>query len=528
MTDISEKGIVRAFFTKKYEKIVDSLLVTEIEENPSNSNRELIHNITTSLINASIEKYKRDKKFPADMTSDQVSDSLDSFWKDENFKQENDLDTPPLPVETYTNSSFKTDFLPKEHFLDIFVDKLISRIVHEKLPEREQFAERTYIPDERKQQPISATTLGRNLGKLGGKMCGLFDLQESIIRLLTWRNPSGTVTLLIVFTIICYNPISLIIFPLLNLMYGVMIPGYTHRHPLHHTIYPRKKVYGRSLLEDVTTGGQSNAWYPSNVLSENLSKDKYDNQNSGSSEGSQSQNNISHGMEVVINIRDFQNITSSLVELNESLDKFVYGTAGFKDERESSLLFFSCFIATLILWLASSYIQWSLFLSSSGWIIMISAHPKICPHLFNIIESERIKRGKKVLEKKQKFDVILDEPPEMKYVEIFEIYEQGITPRHWKFYKYSNHVFDLLDHYRKLQQPPPGVDKLDDIVPPKTWSFDENFPWEIDQDVTKWSSERGIQLESDGEYLLDSNFKRRRLIRKVLRYAKPANKPPTH
>ncbi|EDO19199.1 hypothetical protein Kpol_1050p57 [Vanderwaltozyma polyspora DSM 70294] len=523
MSEVSEKGLIRHFFTRRYEKIVDSLIVNEIEDTASNSNRDLIHTITASLINASIEKYKRDKSASTDASSDQGSESSDSFWKDENFKQEYELDTPPSTSLPEGDGSLKGEHQPKEHFLDIFVDKLISKIVPEKLPEREQFSERVLSPDLKKHQPISASTLGRNMGKLGSKMTAMFDMQETVIRLITWRNPSGTVTLLISMTMLFYNPIILLLLPLVTLMYMVMIPGYIHRHPLHRAIYPSRTSYGRSLLEDIASSGPSNAWYPNNTLVESLNE--LQSGDSGATSNFSDTNSVSHSMAVVMNLRDVQNITTSLVQVSQATDKFIYGAAGFKDERRSTILFFTCFLATGCLWALAPYINWSFFFSFNTWLILICIHPNIREHLLKLMESDKVEEGRKALEKKERYDVILDEKPEVKHVEIFEILEQGITPHHWKFYKFSNQVFDPHDQYRKLQQPPPGVDNLKDIEPPRTWYFDENAPWEVDPNAKKWSEERGLNLTISGQYLVDDQFKRRRLTRRVLRFARPANKP---
>lgn len=121
----------------------------------------------------------------------------------------------------------------------------------------------------------------------------------------------------------------------------------------------------------------------------------------------------------------------------------------------------------------------------------------------------------------QALNMIFDEQPETKFIEIFEIYKKVLLPNDWKFFRYSNRIFDPQDPYRRAQQFPPGVDSLADVIPPTGWSFDPNFEWKIDNDVDRWVVERGLNLPITGEFLFDPMFKRRRLIHRVIKNATP-------
>ncbi|CCE61580.1 hypothetical protein TPHA_0A05050 [Tetrapisispora phaffii CBS 4417] len=529
------------YIGQKYEAILATIIEKEIDENPSNAKRELINNITTSLIDASIEKYKTNKYGHVSTATD--VNEYDKFWNDQNFKQEFEQDTPPLSenIEVEMNeervSPIDTQVAipkPREHFLDIFVDKLISKLVTERLPEREQLADRILLPTDNYQQPISATTLGSNFGKLGSNLTTLFDLQESIIRLITWRAPSATITLLILLTFFINYPLLTLLIPLFNLLFRNMIPSYLHRHPSNLKKYPIKIIYGRSLIEDVTTGGPSNAWHPKsdfgkNDLPSSSSEATYDSPNIINDRTSQvSVQNSNSSVEIVANLRDLQNVTSSLVKLNEELEKFFYGLAGFKDESQSTLLFFICFIS-LFASLGLFYnINWPMFLITTIWTFMIAIHPKIKPLLINFIKIMlNKKKNNNTKNRRFKHLVILDEQPEEQYVEIFEIYKKGITSYQWNLCVFSNQIYDPDDTVRKLEDPPHGVPTLEDITPPRTWTFDENSNWEIDKDAAGWIKENELTLFANNDFAMDEEYKRRRWVRKVLRYAKPARKPQT-
>ncbi|GAV52656.1 hypothetical protein ZYGR_0AG06470 [Zygosaccharomyces rouxii] len=527
MSTPRKREIMKTFFTKRYEKVLDSLMVADTtaavatlvkgdSKKPSGlPNLEVVHGVASSLFNASLEKLKpiRERE---DLTLEKAAESSDEFWRDENFKQEISSDSPSSCTEADQDQEYtKLEARTRQHFIDIFVEKLITKMVPEKLPERERFFQSKSEDENLRYQTVSATKLTQNLKDLTAKLGGIFEAQDSIVRLLTWRNPSGTVTMLILLTMISFNPMCFIIFPLLYIMYAMMVPGYMRRHPLRRTLYPIRRANGKSLLRELANGSM--------FVNSRPPPHSVDLRKTGSEQGRDE--NVNNGAEFVANIRDFQNATTSLLSVLSSLERFRYGTAGFKDERSSTLIFLSYFVGFCTLGFISPFINWSLVISFALWFGMLVTHPRILPRIKKLVNTNPVRRGKRTIEDSEKYDVILDEPPEVRFVEVFELYEQGITPKHWDFFKISHQVFDSSDVYRKLQKPPPGVDDLSEVLPPKTWSFDENSQWEVDYDVNKWSFERGLKLPIQDEFLIDDMFKRRRLTRKVLRYANPIRKP---
>lgn len=520
-----KRELVKTYFSKRYEKVLDSLMVADTTaavaalvngepKKPSNfPNLEVVHGVASSLFNASLEKLKpmKEKEEPI---LEGITENSDEFWGDENFRQDAHSESPTSCAETDEDQdASKIESKTRQHFIDIFVEKLISKMVPEKLPEREHLFQLDSEEGRLRNQTVSATKLTQNLKDLTAKMGGVFETQDSIVRLLTWRNPSGTVVMLILLTMICFNPMCLLMFPLLFIMYVMMVPGYMGRHPLR-TLYPIRRINGNSLLKDLTNGGNSRNSRP---------PPRFDPHGANAESGKNG--NVNNGVEFIANLRDFQSATTSLLSFLGFLEKFEYGTAGFKDERYSTLLFLVYFVAFCVLGLISPLINWSLVISFVIWFSMIGTHPKILPRVIEIFNKGLIRIDKRTVKRSGEYDVILDEPPEVRFVEIFEIYEQGITPKHWNFFKISNQVFDPLDNYRKLQKPPPGVDSLSEVLPPKTWLYDDNSKWQVDYDVEKWASERGLRLSVQGEFLVDELFKRKRLTRKVLRYANPIKKP---
>lgn len=513
--DIS-KSIVRGYVSKTYDKLLDTLVDAEMsltkqtngDENDgtytgdnqaSITNTELMQQIAGSLLNASIEKMRHEKG---------LSETKDT---------DNEIDT------VINQQSVKD----RDHFVDIFLDRLISRMIPDKLPEREHFNFDIEIDpsdggsQKKSQPPVSATILASNMKKLTNKMDGMFELQDSIVRLLTWRNPSGTMTLLILFTIICYNPMYLVLLPMLYIMYGIITPNYIRNHPFRRNIYYVKKKYGISLLETITYGGLSSR--STTALPPIVKTVSHGSNEIATDSDLADTQEINAGLQVILNLRDLQNMTTGTVHLTESLSRFINETAAFKDERKTSMLFFGCLVFYIMLKLISRFINWCFLLSLSIWSVFIAIHPKVRPTLSKYMKSKKdtkriVQTNRPVTQKqKQEYDIVLDETPVIKHAEIFEIYRQGLVPGSWVFFMYSNHVFDPTDDFRKGQQPPPGVKRLEDIEPPADWSFDSNSSWETDNEPEKWSVERGLDLPSEGEFLCDSMFKRKRLIRRIMK-----------
>lgn len=527
-------SIIGEFMARKYgNKRNSALRVEDDGDFKSVSNRELIHGVASSFFEAAYQRLKSSKGADAVTIDDDYeefvrstpSESSDSFWKDDNFRQDYEINSEAGSSQQSANSNVKErgsnrqSKKSQEHFIDILLDKMVSTILPNNFPEREHFSQRVNDPERKKRQKLSATILTRNLKVLTTKLGSIFELQDSIIRLLAWRNPSGTITMLVFITMICFNPVYLAIIPVLYVLYGLMIPGYIHRHPPRRSAFLSRRTFGKSLIVSIASGGKrTNTPFNDDVqeYEYNYEMDPHDIQRA---------HQIKQSMEFVVNLRDLQNSMSTMVSLSNSLEKFIYGTAGFKDEHRSTALFLVGLVTLTISWLVSPLINWSAVSASAIWSAMLAVHPKIRPKLAHLIKKEQLERGKEALKRTERYDIILDEQPEAKYIEVFEIYKQGVVPEDWSFLKYSSSVFDPDDNYRRAQVPPPGVDTLDQVHPPLTWSFDSNTSWEVDHDTVSWASERGLDIPVDGEFLIDDSFKRRRLTRKVLRYANPARKP---
>lgn len=452
-------------------------------------NKELMTKMLSSLLNVSLTKLKN-------------KNELDLLANEElyNYLNKNNeyLNKSNIPIDD------------DEPFLALFLDKLITRLVPERLPLREKliideigtndFNENDLgTSHDESEQQVSVGTLASNIHKLSGSMEAIFEFQDTMIRILSWKMPSKMIMILLILTKICYNPMYIILFPLLYLSLGVIVNNYNIKYNNEHlySTSHRSKI-GKSLFTDLF---------------------KYDPSKTTTATQLSTPQEITHGMQVVLNIRDFQNLTTNQLHLLESSSKFLNETAAFQDERKTTILLLGILLLCITLKVLSIFLNWSFVLSSALWLSAIIIHPKLLPKLkllYSRYSSKKQNNLTHPVVKHKHFDMVLDQQPRTHTVEIFEIYREGLIPTTWKFFIFSSSLFDPSDQYRKTQKPPPGVKELTLVQPPKGWIFDPNDDWKIDYNFNKWKKEKNLQVSIKDEFLIDSNFKRRRLTRRVI------------
>lgn len=409
-----------------------------------------------------------------------------------------------------------------EHFIDRLLEKLLVHAIPRK--EREVLSMKLHDPVRTKKPNLSIRIMLKNFRKLSSKMNGLFALQYGIIHLLSWRNPAVTLTLLLIYTSICIYPHLVLVYPLLYILFGQMVPSYTHRHPLKLAELRAMKPNGKSVLDFLSTSPDSPSLLkdalgdpePETVLDADLKSDPT------------SAKSLKNQMELLINMRDLQNLTSEVIILLDRLERFWYGTAGFTDERVSTSLFLFLLQMVIVILVFGVYIPWRPIFILLGWALVAACHPKASEILKKINEVQLKPQRKKMdksIQKSEIKDIILDEPPVLKDVEIFELEEQGWTPSQWTPYCFTDEVFDKLA--RQLGKPPVGCSTLDDVLPPATWKFKEEKSWEVDKDCESFEGRSDMRLLGEDGWLYDmengelGRWRRRRWVRTCYRYARP-------
>ncbi|OUM53854.1 hypothetical protein BVG19_g3175 [[Candida] boidinii] len=314
---------------------------------------------------------------------------------------------------------------------------------------------------------------------------------------------------------------------------------------------------------------------------------------------------ISSKINLLINMRDLQNLTTDIIKLIENIEVLVQEYTSFKDEKKSTLFFFQLILVVISIMLFGPFIPWRVIFIVSVWVLFLYIHPKRLEYIATIKEQQRdmrgfppslddladsdlppslpsrvvpppvpprrnvpairppsvrnqvnahmssrhLKLGKVTTQEaldnaqfKRKSEmfidnlIVVDEEPEIKTVEIFEIEQRGLTPHQFIPFLFSNSIYDKSSVSRNSNRKPKGVPMIHLVKAPISWKFKDDSDWEIDTNPKEWCSNKVIdkyisfRSDSDQEgWVYDADddetqFRRRRYTRVCLRYSKPARK----
>lgn len=450
-----------------------------------------------------------------DLTGDTLVDGNDTLEIFNSINRDNFLDKVISLEEKDIDVNSIDNKEESENLTDIILNKVLNNLINERVPERESFN----LEEEKK--VVSVTKLVSNLQNVATRLPIVYTIQDAIVRLVTWRNPSGTIISLMILTIIFYRPAYLLLIILLFSIFTYMVNGFEYKNG-SRLKQNKARVIGSSLLVDIFKSGPSNAWYPTSRIEE------YDN-NSGTLNLTKVETNNSelrrNSVELMLTLRDLQKMMNDFIELLTAVDNLVYNIAGFRNEKDSTLIFIGGVFFCIFLFWIIPFINLSYFFISTLWIAMISIHPNITALKEKIskknnhssINTTKNTKKKDLLNK----HILLDEKKEINSVEIFELWKRDSIGSDWNFYLYSSSIYTNDDPYRKQLIPPKGVKHISQIKPPNGWQFGDNYGWIIKPVVDSWTKECNITLTDDmsfeGEYLVDPEFKRRKFTRKVMR-----------
>ena len=99
-------------------------------------------------------------------------------------------------------------------------------------------------------------------------------------------------------------------------------------------------------------------------------------------------------------------------------------------------------------------------------------------------------------------DIVLDEPPEQREVEVFELQRRkGGRDGEWESWMFSPTPYDPLSPQRISGDRPKGTRFFEDVVPPTGWEW-EDKKWVLDLSSREWVEQRmvqGVEVEVEGE-----------------------------
>lgn len=474
----------------------------------------------------------------------------------------------------------------QSHFVDRFMERLIQHTIPQDSPELEYIQLRIQDPSRSKKPALSIRVLSSNMKRLSAKMGAFFKIQYGLIHVITWRKPTKTLSVLVLYTCLCLWPHLVLAFPALFLLFGMIIPAYLYRHPMGTPELLKVKRRGQSLLEFFNQSDDSSVLLDllserNGILDDEMlvvsissSTDTFNATNRPEMLASLAENNQSDELEkdqkdhtkfvksqvsLFMNMRDLQNLTTDLLNGMEKGEQLLTDVIGFRDERLTTFLFYNVIAATSVILFLGKYIPWRMIFIFSGWAVIGLCHPNSKKYLVSLQKKKKKKAQEKVEPEVKvevedtetgvesailsfnRHDIIVDDPAEIKMVEIFELQVRDVLKHQWKFYAYSKRLFNLKDTVRASGKKPHGVDNLGKVFPPPEWKFDFGYAsnWRIDTNPEAFLHVRAIDQkylkfeENDIEgWIYDSvqpedstvEFRRRRLYRECYRYARPPKK----
>lgn len=296
--------------------------------------------------------------------------------------------------------------------------------------------------------------------------------QNRLERLLTWRTPTHTLSLLAVCTFVCLDPYLLSVLPFAAALLFVMVPAYLARHPpppttMVHTSY---SMNGPPLAPPRTIK-------PAGEMSKDFFR----------------------------NMRDLQNCMDDFSTLHDLVLKAFTPPTNFSNEPLSSTIFLFLFIATCLLFIISHLLPWRLVTLVTCWTALAFGHPSVqqlflSNHEEHLVPHERTAQS--WLDAWISHDIILDAPPETREVEMFELQRRkGGQNGEWESWMFSPTPYDPLSPQRISGDRPKGTRFFEDVVPPQGWEWGDK-KWVLDLASRDWVEERmvqGVEVEIEGE-----------------------------
>ncbi|TPX13258.1 uncharacterized protein E0L32_006231 [Thyridium curvatum] len=379
--------------------------------------------------------------------------------------------------------------LKKASMQDQLLDKLFQQVipVDDAPPGQVQDMD---VPDDSmpsySQRPgFNITTMSNNFRRFNARIGVVFKFQARVIRLLSWRRPSHTAALLAVYTLVCLDPYLLTLLPPAFLLFGVLVPGFVARHPApvsRSSELRDGKLQAHAAADDYYFSPRGPPIAPARTVKpvKELSRDFFRN------------------------MRDLQNSMDDFSVAHDAVIDAVVPATNFSDEARSSALFVALALACLSLSIAAHLLPWRLLALAGGWAAVASGHPAVARALQQAraqhVAPQR-DRAKGLLQAWVRADITLDEAPEQREVEIFELQRLSPASGEWEAWVFSPSPYDPLSQPRIAGERPAGTRFFEDVLPPRGWEW-SGKKWALDLWSREWVEERiitGVEVETEGE-----------------------------
>lgn len=327
----------------------------------------------------------------------------------------------------------------------------------------------TRLPSSAEPTPFSLPSMSRNFRRFNARIGVVFAFEAGAIRLFSWSEPSHTLSFLAVYSFCCLNPNILIALPLVVCVLFIMVPAFISRHPPPPNSTPS---------DIFSTVGPALAPAPSIKPAPEMSKDFWRN------------------------MRDLQNTMEDFSVGHDLAIAYLSPITNFSDEKLSSTVFAALFLLSAFLTFAANLLPWRAIFLALGWAAVGSSHPVVQRYLKTVDttalekQQHRLKHDFDVWKEK---DIMLDEEPEKREVEVFEL--QRLRNSHWESWLFSPSPYDPLTPARIAGDRPRGTRFFEDVQPPVGWVWSEK-KWSLDLFSKEWVDVRmitSVEVETEGE-----------------------------
>lgn len=280
-----------------------------------------------------------------------------------------------------------------------------------------------------------------------------------------------------------------------------MAPGYNLRHPLPPELTPvryfqHKNGYSSADAQEIYVEEQALvANTKAELAKQRKQKQKRLYQDPAEADREEIQQEEEKKM-LLERLRDLQDLLTTLVSVIEAAETFAATIGSFADEEKATALYLILFVSIFTIGYSASLVPTRIAVLAAGLAPILMLHPRVAKYAKKIKEKYLDVEEPIVLdliEYVQKKDIIVDDPPECRTVEIFELQKQGLTPRMWEPWAFTSEIYDKSSLVRKAKERPSGTRFLEDIEPPPGWTFSDEFPWEEDDNPKEWVLFRGLR-----------------------------------
>jgi hypothetical protein len=316
--------------------------------------------------------------------------------------------------------------------------------------------------------------MSSNFRRFNARIGVAFVLQNRMIRLFTWRQPTQTLSFLAVLTFICINPTLLAVLPLASCLFFIMVPAFLVRHPPPPTQLPTD-LYPLS--------GPPLAAAQTIKPAPELSKDFFRN------------------------MRDLQNCMEDFSRLHDAVLAFITPLTNFSNEALSSTLYIILLLTSCSLFLMAHLLPWRFIFLVVGYAITIIGHPAVQDVLSTEentqLFSDKEHESRSFLINLSKADIELETSQESREVEIFELQYRALhdVGGEYEPFIFSPSTYAPLSPSRIAGDRPKGTPFFEDVQPPRGWRWTDK-KWTLDLMSKEWVEERcvtGVEVEMEGE-----------------------------